>query len=95
MNHLVSFLAITVILAQSYAAVLNVAAVPSVDSAGLFVAMHEGLFKRQGLTIRYTPALSSDTVIDAQVKGRYDITAGIARGLLGLASPSLNRRMPS
>jgi NitT/TauT family transport system substrate-binding protein len=56
--------------------VLNVAAVPSVDSAGFFVALYEGLFKAQGLTIRYTPALSSDTVIDAQVAGQYDITAG-------------------
>ena len=56
--------------------VLNVAAVPSVDSAGFFVALHEGLFKAQGLTIHYTPALSSDTVIDAQVAGKYDITAG-------------------
>jgi NitT/TauT family transport system substrate-binding protein len=56
--------------------VLNVAAVPSVDSAGFFVAMYKGLFTAEGLTIRYTPALSSDTVIDAQVKGEYDITAG-------------------
>lgn len=56
--------------------VVNVAAVPSVDSAGFFVALDEGLFKAQGLTIRYTPALSSDTVIDSQVAGKYDITAG-------------------
>jgi NitT/TauT family transport system substrate-binding protein len=56
--------------------VLNVAAVPSVDSAGFFVALYEGLFKARGLTIRYTPALSSDTVIDAQVAGQYDVTAG-------------------
>jgi NitT/TauT family transport system substrate-binding protein len=56
--------------------VLNVAAVPSVDSAGFFVALNEGLFRAEGLTIRYTPALSSDTVIDAQVAGKYDITAG-------------------
>jgi NitT/TauT family transport system substrate-binding protein len=55
---------------------LNVAAVPSVDSAGFFVAMHEGLFQQQGLTIKYTPALSSDTVIAAQVNGEYDITVG-------------------
>jgi len=55
---------------------LNVAAVPSVDSAGFFVALYAGLFKQEGLTIKYTPALSSDTVIDAQVNGQYDITAG-------------------
>jgi NitT/TauT family transport system substrate-binding protein len=55
---------------------LNVAAVPSVDSAGFFVALQEGLFKQQGLTIHYTPALSGDTVINAQMSGQYDITAG-------------------
>lgn len=56
--------------------VLNVAAVPSVDSAGFFVALYAGLFRQQGLTIRYTPALSGDTVINAQMNGQYDITAG-------------------
>ena len=39
---------------------LNVAVVPAVDSAGFFVALHEGLFKARGLTINYTPAVSSD-----------------------------------
>jgi NitT/TauT family transport system substrate-binding protein len=55
---------------------LNVAAVPSVDSAGFFVALQQGLFRQQGLTIHYTPALSGDTVINAQMSGQYDITAG-------------------
>ena len=55
---------------------LNVAVVPAVDSAGFFVALHEGLFKDQGLTINYTPATSSDTVIDQQVAGKFDITGG-------------------
>jgi NitT/TauT family transport system substrate-binding protein len=55
---------------------LNVAVVPAVDSAGFFVALHEGLFKKQGLTINYTPAVSSDEVIDQQVDGQYDITGG-------------------
>jgi len=55
---------------------LNVAVVPAVDSAGFFVALHEGLFKKQGLTINYTPATSSDTVINQQVTGKYDITGG-------------------
>jgi NitT/TauT family transport system substrate-binding protein len=53
-----------------------VGVVPAVDSAGFFVALHQGLFARQGLTINYTPAISSDTVIDKQVAGSYDITAG-------------------
>ena len=55
---------------------LNVAIVPAVDSAGFFVALHEGLFADQGLTINYTPAISSDTVINQQVAGQYDITGG-------------------
>ena len=55
---------------------LNVAVVPAVDSAGFFVALHEGLFKARGLTINYTPAVSSDEVIDQQVAGQYDITGG-------------------
>jgi NitT/TauT family transport system substrate-binding protein len=53
-----------------------VAVVPAVDSAGFFVALHQGLFAKEGLTIHYTPAASSDTVIDQQVAGQYDITGG-------------------
>jgi NitT/TauT family transport system substrate-binding protein len=55
---------------------LNVAVVPAVDSAGFFVALHEGLFAKEGLTIHYTPAASSDTVINQQVAGQFDITGG-------------------
>ena len=55
---------------------LNVAVVPAVDSAGFFVALHEGLFARQGLTIHYTPAVSSKEVISQQLTGAYDITGG-------------------
>src|SRR5487761_923657 len=55
---------------------LNVAVVPAVDSAGFFVALHDGLFAKQGLTIRYTPAVSSDVVINQQIAGQYDITGG-------------------
>jgi NitT/TauT family transport system substrate-binding protein len=55
---------------------LNVAVVPAVDSAGFFVALHEGLFARQGLTIHYTPAVSSDEVINQLLTGQYDITGG-------------------
>src|ERR1700761_6821804 len=55
---------------------LNVAVVPAVDSAGFFVALHDGLFAEQGLKVNYTPAVSSDEVIDQQVAGKYDITGG-------------------
>jgi NitT/TauT family transport system substrate-binding protein len=53
-----------------------VAVVPAVDSAGFFVALHDGLFTREGLTVHYTPAVSSDEVIDQQIAGQYDITGG-------------------
>src|SRR5215472_15894580 len=55
---------------------LNVAVVPAVDSAGFFVALHEGLFAAKGLTINYTPATSSQLVINGQMSGKYDITGG-------------------
>jgi NitT/TauT family transport system substrate-binding protein len=55
---------------------LNVAVVPSLDSAGFFVALYQGLFKAEGLNVTFTPATSSDDVISAQVKGTYDITGG-------------------
>jgi len=55
---------------------LNVAVVPALDSAGFFVALHENLFAQQGLNVNFIPAISSDTVIAAQVKGQYDITGG-------------------
>jgi NitT/TauT family transport system substrate-binding protein len=56
--------------------VLTVAVVPAVDSAGFFVALDQGLFKAQGLTVNFTPVTSSETAIAAQVKGTYDITGG-------------------
>jgi NitT/TauT family transport system substrate-binding protein len=56
--------------------VLTVAVVPAVDSAGFFVALDQGLFKAQGLTVNFTPVTSSETAIANQVKGSYDITGG-------------------
>ena len=55
---------------------LNVAVVPAVDSAGFFVALHQGLFKQQGLTINYSPSVSSDVSIKGQLAGQFDITGG-------------------
>jgi NitT/TauT family transport system substrate-binding protein len=52
---------------------LNVTLLPAIDAAGFFVALHEGLFKQEGLTINYLPAFG-DEVIAAQAKGKYDIT---------------------
>ena len=56
--------------------VLPVAVVPAVDSARFFVALDQGLFKAQGLTVNFTPVTSSEDAITSQVKGAYDITGG-------------------
>ena len=56
--------------------VLTVAVVPALDSAGFFVALHQGLFSAQGLTVHFVPATSSETAIAQQVQGTYDITGG-------------------
>jgi NitT/TauT family transport system substrate-binding protein len=59
---------------------LNVAVVPAADSAGFFVALHEGLFAARGLHVTFIPAVSSDTVINAQALDepgdRIDISCG-------------------
>jgi NitT/TauT family transport system substrate-binding protein len=59
---------------------LNVAVVPAVDSAGFFVALHEGLFAAHGLHVTFIPAVSSETVINAQALNgpldRIDISCG-------------------
>jgi len=55
---------------------LTVAVVPAVDSAGFFIALYEGLFKQQGLNVKFVPAVSSETAIAEQVKGTFDITGG-------------------
>jgi NitT/TauT family transport system substrate-binding protein len=57
---------------------LNVGAVPAMDSAGFFVALHLGLFAAEGLTINYTPETSSETAVKDQLgsKPTLDISAG-------------------
>jgi NitT/TauT family transport system substrate-binding protein len=59
---------------------LDVAVVPAVDSAGFFVALHEGLFAARGLNVTFKPAVSSETVINAQALDepgdRIDISCG-------------------
>jgi NitT/TauT family transport system substrate-binding protein len=59
---------------------VTVAVVPAADSAGFFVALHQGLFTAQGLHVKFEPAVSSATVINAQAAGqgseRVDISCG-------------------
>jgi NitT/TauT family transport system substrate-binding protein len=62
---------------------LTVAVVPAVDSAGFFVALHQGLFRARGLNVKFVPAVSSETVIAGQAAGEYDITGGFAGNWIG------------
>jgi NitT/TauT family transport system substrate-binding protein len=61
---------------------VTAAVVPAVDSAGFFVALHDGLFKAAGLHVTFVPAISSETVIDQQElsrpgsPGEVDISCG-------------------
>jgi NitT/TauT family transport system substrate-binding protein len=55
---------------------LNVAVVPAMDSAGFFIALHDGLFAREGLTVNYSPAVSSETAVAEQLRDELDITGG-------------------
>jgi NitT/TauT family transport system substrate-binding protein len=59
---------------------VNVAVVPAVDSAGFFVALNRGLFAARGLHVTFIPAVSSETVINAQAldepSDRIDISCG-------------------
>ena len=49
---------------------------PGAGFSRFFIALHQGLFKAQGLTVNFVPATSSETAIARQVAGQYDITAG-------------------
>jgi NitT/TauT family transport system substrate-binding protein len=55
---------------------ITVAAIPSVDLAGLYVAQDDGLFARQGLHVTIRKIPSSKAVIAAQLQGQVDISAG-------------------
>ena len=55
---------------------VTVAAIPSADLAGLYIAQDEGLFARQGLHVTITTIASTKAVIASQLNGRVDIGAG-------------------
>jgi len=54
---------------------LVVDAFPAIDSAGLFIAEQEGLFKAQGLNVKIDLATDSQAAITGQLAGTYDITS--------------------
>ena len=55
---------------------ITVAAIPSADLAGLYIAQDEGLFARQGLHVTITTIASTKAVIASQLNGHVDIGAG-------------------
>jgi NitT/TauT family transport system substrate-binding protein len=55
---------------------LVVAAVPAVDSAGLYIAQQRGLFAAEGLHVSIVPAVSGKTTINKQLAGVFDVTSG-------------------
>lgn len=55
---------------------LRIAAVPAMDSAGLYIAQQRGFFAQEGLHVQILPAISSADVIKQQQEGQWDITAG-------------------
>lgn len=55
---------------------ITIAAVPSVDLAGVYIAQDLGYFKAQGLHVTLKRVTSSRQIISAQLKGSIDICAG-------------------
>lgn len=61
---------------QGDGATITVAALPSDDLAGLYIAQDDGLFAREGLHVIIEKIASSSAVIAAQLKGDVDVGAG-------------------
>ena len=61
---------------------ITVAAIPSADLAGLYVALDEGLFARQGLHVTIKKIASTKAVIADQLDGQVDIGAGAYVGYI-------------
>jgi NitT/TauT family transport system substrate-binding protein len=55
---------------------LRVAAVPAVDSAGLYIAQQRGLFAAEGLRVTIVPAINAKTTINSQLAGQFDVSSG-------------------
>ena len=58
---------------------LNVAAVPAMDSAALYIAVDRGLFAAEGLRVNVLQATSGATVINSQLKATFAVTSGELR----------------
>jgi NitT/TauT family transport system substrate-binding protein len=76
-------------------------AFPAIDSAGLYIAQEKGLFAAQGLHVTIVPVKnpppSTQDLVDGQVHGQYDITAGDyvthIEDQLGIGAPKADLRI--
>jgi NitT/TauT family transport system substrate-binding protein len=76
-------------------------AFPAIDSAGLYIAQMDGLFAAQGLHVTIVPVQlpppTTQSMIEGQLKGTYDITAGdyvtYINNQLGEGVPRANLRI--
>ena len=55
---------------------ITIAAVPSVDLAGVYIALDDGLFAKQGLRVKLVKIASSKAIITDQLAGKIDLCAG-------------------
>lgn len=55
---------------------ITIAAVPSADLSGIYVALDQGLFAREGLNVKLESIAASKAIISAQLKGKIDLCAG-------------------
>jgi NitT/TauT family transport system substrate-binding protein len=76
-------------------------AFPAIDSAGLYIAQDQGLFAAQGLHVTIVPVKnpppSTQDLVEGQVHGQYDITAGdyvtYIEDQLGIGAPKADLRI--
>jgi NitT/TauT family transport system substrate-binding protein len=76
-------------------------AFPAIDSAGLYIAQDQGLFAAQGLHVTIvpvkTPPPSTQDLVNGQMHGQYDITAGdyvtYIKDQLGVGAPKADLRI--
>ena len=76
-------------------------AFPAIDSAGLYIAQDKGLFAAQGLHVMIVPVKnpppSTQDLVEGQVHGQYDITAGdyvtYIEDQLGINAPKADLRI--
>jgi NitT/TauT family transport system substrate-binding protein len=61
---------------------ITVAAIPTVDLAGLYVAQDQGLFAKHGLRVTIEKIASSKAIISDQLAGKVDISAGAYIGYI-------------